>query len=155
MLSGVGSEPRSSWFNLFSHFSPLYPWATAPPQGWIKINAPIKKATTLYTGRIFTWRVQTSGVCVCVCVNCQCYEKKNYLPKTGFDLMTHMLPSGDDTTKPRYGIVVKIYRVSKCKLYDSHNVQWPDLISRPICSRENKIPLNHNATICCKNLQGE
>jgi hypothetical protein len=30
-LPGVGSEPGSSWFNLFSHFSPLYRSATAAP----------------------------------------------------------------------------------------------------------------------------
>jgi hypothetical protein len=28
----VGSEPGSSRFHLFSHFSPLYRWATAAPQ---------------------------------------------------------------------------------------------------------------------------
>jgi hypothetical protein len=31
-LPGVGSEPGSSQFLLFSHFSPLYRWATAAPQ---------------------------------------------------------------------------------------------------------------------------
>jgi hypothetical protein len=30
-LPGVGSEPGSSPFHLFSHFSPLYRWATAAP----------------------------------------------------------------------------------------------------------------------------
>jgi hypothetical protein len=31
-LPGVGSEPGSSRFHLFSHFSPLYRWATAAPR---------------------------------------------------------------------------------------------------------------------------
>jgi hypothetical protein len=31
-LPGVGSEPGSSRLHLFSHFSPLYRWATAAPR---------------------------------------------------------------------------------------------------------------------------
>jgi hypothetical protein len=34
---GVGSEPGSSWFHLFSHFSPLNCWATAAPRVYFMV----------------------------------------------------------------------------------------------------------------------
>jgi hypothetical protein len=39
-LPGVGSESGSSRFHLFSHFSPLYCWATAAPRFFYLIFSP-------------------------------------------------------------------------------------------------------------------